>query len=464
MKRIFSEIAKQPWLTYLKILVGKEKENSQRATLIRGSGGTFALKIGAVLIGFAVSISLTRILGSHGFGVYAYAMAWVNVLAIIATVGMHNILLREIAIYHTNSELELLRGIIKFSTRIVLLISTAILAIGYLGIWSLHNAITPELQQSFLVALLTIPFAALTKMRQATMVGLQCPIYGQSPDMILRPIIFITLVWLTYILTGKSLAPAEILTLQILGTVAAFIIASFWLFKLLKSSYSTRDTAYNTRVWFYSALPLFVVEVMQLINNKADIFMLGALDTMHSVGIYAIAVQLSWLVTFILISVNAALAPAVAQLYNNKEHQQLQNIITKSARIVFLFSLPVALLLILAGEYILEIFGEGFSEGGKALAILATGQLVNAAMGSVGVILVMSGNERIVAIYVGIAAATNIILNTIFIPLWGIVGAAIATASSMIIWNVLLMMTIKKRLNIDSTAFGLLATAKGKNR
>lgn len=81
----------------------------------------------------------------------------------------------------------------------------------------------------------------------------------------------------------------------------------------------------------------------------------------------------------------------------------------------------------------LLMFGEEFTKGGVALTILSFGYLVNAAMGSVGTLLVMTGRERDAATSVGATAVMNVILNVSLIAGWGLEGAATATAISMIV-------------------------------
>ena len=67
--------------------------------------------------------------------------------------------------------------------------------------------------------------------------------------------------------------------------------------------------------------------------------------------------------------------------------------------------------------------------------ILTIGQSVNAVSGSVGYILQMTGKEIVFQNIVTASVMLNIILNIILIPLFGITGAAVASAASMIFWN-----------------------------
>jgi len=91
---------------------------------------------------------------------------------------------------------------------------------------------------------------------------------------------------------------------------------------------------------------------------------------------------------------------------------------------------------------------------------LSVGQLINAATGSVGLLLIMTGYERDAAICVGISAVLNVVLNATLIPKWGLTGAAIATTSSMMVWNILLAIWVYRRLRIHSTALGEIGLSR----
>ena len=63
----------------------------------------------------------------------------------------------------------------------------------------------------------------------------------------------------------------------------------------------------------------------------------------------------------------------------------------------------------------------------------------------------MTGNERGVAYVMGAGVVLNILLNLLLIPLLGMIGAAIATASGIIFWNIVLLVETRKRLGVDAS-------------
>jgi len=173
------------------------------------------------------------------------------------------------------------------------------------------------------------------------------------------------------------------------------------------------------------------------------------------VGFFRVAQRGAMLIPFGLQAVNMAIAPTISDLYTKGQMQQLQHVVTKSARAILAYALPVALILMLGGFWLIPfVFGQDFAPASWPLVILCAGQLFNAAMGSVGIVLTMSQNERLTAKGVSIAAVANIMLNSFLVPMWGVVGAALATSISLVIWNVLLVIWLFQRLGIITTALG----------
>ena len=139
--------------------------------------------------------------------------------------------------------------------------------------------------------------------------------------------------------------------------------------------------------------------------------------------------------------------------------------ITWSARAVLAGALPVvALFWIYGKDIVILVFGGEFREACTPLVILSLGQLINAAAGSVGFILNMTGHERDTAVGVTIAAAVNIVLNWLLIPRYQAVGAAWATGVSLMVWNVLLVYAVYRRTGLQSTALGRICGAAGQGR
>jgi O-antigen/teichoic acid export membrane protein len=103
-------------------------------------------------------------------------------------------------------------------------------------------------------------------------------------------------------------------------------------------------------------------------------------------------------------------------------------------------TLPLAAVVIVFAPQVMKLFGTEFEAGWPVLVIATFGQIVNCAVGSVGYLLLMSGNQKRLVKVQFAAAIVSVLVNLCLIPVLGIVGAAIAAAlvnSGTNLWNLL---------------------------
>ena len=427
------------------------REDSLKSTLIRGVMGSAGLKAAYALLTLAIAILLARALGAEGYGVYAFAFSLISLLAVPAQVGLPQLLVREIAKYRHQENWGRLRGLLRRSNQIAVGLSLALAAAAAGGAFVLSMRASPIQIDTFLWALPLIPLIALGNLRGAALQGLKRVVQGQLPEAVLRPGFLLVLAGAAWLF--GTLTPPSAMALHALAAGLAFAIGAALLQRHRPAQSVIAVPEYETRAWLRSMVPLSLLTGMMIINSQADIVMLGLFTTSEEVGIYRAASQGAALVVFFLTAVNMVIAPYISQLYTAGEMERLQRLATASARGILLAALPVVLAFILFGEKVLTIaFGAEYAPGYLPLAILSAGQLVNAAAGSVGLLLNMSGHERDTARGVAVATVSNVVLNLILIPRFGMTGAAIATAVTLVIWNTLLCRQVWVRMGIQSTA------------
>ncbi|NND50416.1 MAG: hypothetical protein HKN60_09220, partial [Rhizobiales bacterium] len=113
-------------------------------------------------------------------------------------------------------------------------------------------------------------------------------------------------------------------------------------------------------------------------------------------------------------------------------------------------SLAASIGILALGWPLLWLFGEDFTAAYPVMFILVIGLLARAAVGPIEYMLSMLGHECACAGGLGLAAAANLALNLILIPALGLIGAAVATASSTVLAAGVLYMIAKKRLGLSS--------------
>jgi O-antigen/teichoic acid export membrane protein len=420
--------------------------------LIRDATGSLRLRVISIILSFLTSIILARWLGKNGFGVYTYAMTWPALLAIPATLGFNNLLVREVAVYSSRSEWGLMRGLLQWANAIVLIVSSIIALVAIAITLHLGQVSEPQMIASLCVAMTSLPIASLTNLRLATMKGLHRVVLGQMPENLLAPLIFIILTIFGYWLLGnQENSTVLVVGLKVVALAITFVLGVVLLAGVLPQEVKQAKPEYQILPWLKDGFPFILLGGLAVINSRLDILMLGALKGSGAVGVYAVVSRVTSLIIFALGILNNVLSPTFATLYAEGKREQLQKLVTHSTRLISLFALVMTVGLIGLRYWILQVFGTEFLQGETALIILSIGYLVNAMTGSVGLLLNMTRHANFSAATVGFSALLNVCLNWILIPNWGVNGAATATAISMIVGNIINAVLVRQKLGIKST-------------
>jgi O-antigen/teichoic acid export membrane protein len=425
-----------------------------KAQLIRGGIGSAAILATSRLLALALGIILARTLGAEGYGIYAYAFAIMSLFMVAAEAGVPTLLMREVSASQGREEWALLRGALKRGIQFVSLVAASVSVLGLFVLWMLAEELSRTMVYTVALMLLVLPFSALCKTVASALRGLHRVVIGQAIDLLARSFVVLLIVSIVFLLWPSLREPYVAMAAQLFGAVAVMLVGAWLLRRLTPLPVRKIQAEYHDRAWLRSALPFALIGGAGVVNSQTDLIMLGWFTSAGDVGVYSVAVQGATLVAFGLQAANMVVAPQFSRIYAQKDMVRLQHLVTQSARVILMVALPVALIFILAGEFIIPwVFGAEFSAAHAPLAILAMGQLVNAGFGSVGFLLNMTGYERISSRILWQTALLNILLNAIMIPLFGIVGASVATAISLVIWNALLYREVRKHLRISSTAF-----------
>jgi O-antigen/teichoic acid export membrane protein len=193
---------------------------------------------------------------------------------------------------------------------------------------------------------------------------------------------------------------------------------------------------------------------------QVDVVIVGAARGARDAGIYAAASKTASLVAFVIVAVNAAAAPLFATLWAQGRREDLQRLVGRLAQMIFWPSLAIcAGIAVLAGP-LLALFGSGFVAARGALLVLLVGQLVNAAAGSVGYLLTLTGHHGVATRALGVSAVGSIALTAIGASAFGLVGAAAGSAAGFLVWNVLLYRLVVARLGIHASILASIAISR----
>jgi len=421
-----------------------------RPSLKRVAGGTFALRLAHLGLTFLTGLLLARLLGADGYGAFAYAIAWVTLLVMPAQLGFNKLLVREVAACLAREDWAHLRGILRFADGLVLAAATAAALIA-VGISYWLPASDPQMLACFRLGMALVPLMAWLQIKRATLEGLERVRTGQVPETLIQPLLLLGLIALGWAMLGERFSATLALVAALVAVALAALVSAVATHRLLPAQVRSSPPRFAPRGWLVAALPMMAVGTMAILTNRTDVVMLGLMRGAADAGVYEISGRLARLVPFALFAINSTVAPRLAQLSSEHRYDAMQTTLTRCARGAFTFALPVALAFLLLGDLMLGIFGPAFPRGHLALAILAAGQLVNVAAGSSGHTLLMAGREKDALPALVLAVIANVALNVALIPPYGMAGAAIATASSLILWNLLLIRRLAHGFRLNPT-------------
>ena len=190
--------------------------------------------------------------------------------------------------------------------------------------------------------------------------------------------------------------------------------------------------------------------------------MIGYFMTDTDVGIYRVAFQLTSLATFVTLALHTTLYPKIS--YWGKQHDLplVESALARAFTYSLLLAVPVVVGGWILGERLLYFFyGEAFSTGAGALAILLIVQMAGVFMYLQTMCLNALDRPKDSFRVTAIAVTANIVLNILLIPAYGIIGAATATLITMVLNAVLAHRALSRniRVRIEPRAVGHIALA-----
>jgi O-antigen/teichoic acid export membrane protein len=217
-----------------------------------------------------------------------------------------------------------------------------------------------------------------------------------------------------------------------------------------------RRAIVELREWFGVGISLLATSAFIVTLMQVDIVIVGAVRGTRDAGIYAAASKTATLVAFVIVAVNAAAAPQFASLWALGRVDELQRLVTKLAGLIFWPSLAIATGIAVLSGPLLGLFGHEFREARPALLVLLVGQVINAAAGSVGYLLTLTGHHREATRALGLSALGCILLAAAGVWAFGLVGAAFGTTIGFLLWNGALHWLVIRRLGIYPSIFTAL--------
>lgn len=393
-------------------------------------------------------ILLARIMGAEAFGVYSFAIAVVILLSVPANMGFPSVLIRFIAKYEYEKRVGLIPTIISYAQRYVSLISVALILILWIVTYQDWVSLTEQQRWVLRWASPLILLISLEEIRSSALKGLNKVLIGQLPQLIIRPLLLLAFILILFLYQGMLRAEEAVIS-YLISVFISWLIGSWWLHK--STSAIKKDSAFKEiSLWWAASIPLLFSGSIQIIGRQTDMVFMGLMRTEAETGVYRAAFQYASLVTLGWLAINTVIAPRITQLYESKNKKELQKMVFSANYGTLAIAVPIAIMGWFFGSFILSFFfGETFETGYEALQILCLGHVVNAFFGSSTTVLKMTGFEKTALCGLLLGTVINVVLNALWIPEYGMKGAAWASTLSMVFWNTYLLWQVHKKLEIN---------------
>jgi len=417
------------------------------------AAGTYVLQVVSLGLGFVSQLIVARLAGVSGYGVYSYALAWSAIVVQPSLLGLDRVLIRELATYRQARAFGLMRGLLRRSDQVAT-VGACVFAGVVAGI--ALPVSSPALRASVALGLLTIPLAALGRVRLAALQGLKQSSLGMLTQSVGRTAYFIVfLAAALAVARSTHLRPETAVAMQAVAFAVAVVTGSIALRRVMPSAVMRTPPEFEGRRWANSLPQLALLTILTIVNTQIGVIMLGALGSAADTGRFNAASRSAALVPLALTAAGFVMAPRISVLYASGDRTGIERLLMRGTRGAFGLALPPALFLTLVGPWFLGLFGHAFRGGSTSLTILVAGQLFNAATGATGVALVMTRHERYATVANLLGTGLNVALCSVLIPSWGPAGAATATSVSIALINVLCMLAVARKLKIRPPVFGV---------
>ncbi len=408
---------------------------SSLATILRGGSMYTVGKVVSDVGEFVLHLLVSRLLGAGLYGLFAYGKTLAFTALLLTNLGSDKSIVRYLPQYEDDPERRRFLLALAWLTSIC---GGLVVAGGLFALAPTVNAVT--LNEPTFVGVLRL-FAVIlfldtvANLLYATFRALEIIEYEVLSKRLFKPIMRVLCV-------GGAL----VVGVSVFGVVAAMVVASVLTLCLaaflfvtrtdirpqLRSPAATRETV---RGYYNYSLPLTAKEAGTVMQGRLDVLLVGVFLSATAVGVYNVAVLLAGVLYVPLLAANQLFAPAASRLYSRGERADLVGIYSAVTRWIFTVSLVLFVLIGVFRLELLGLFGPEFTAGTAVLVLMLVGQLCNAATGPSGYLLMMTDHQYVVMANEWVFGIANVVLTVVFIHLFDLVGAALASAAVLALRN-----------------------------
>lgn len=390
-------------------------------------------KVCKLTVGLFVGVLVSRHLGPEGMGIWNYGLSIFAFFTVFSTFGLDYITHREFLNKPESS------GVI-FSTVLVLRLMGASLGVG---IPLLYMGITESIHQTSAHIVLILTVAYFVQAFDVIEYYYQAKLLAKR-TVIARLIAFFAIALYKYYLV-KVNAPLLwfVWSSTIEFLIGAILLVGGWFlrprtFKMGKVNWAL---AYSL---LKDALPFSFASLLAVLHFKIDQVMITEMLSATENGIYSVAIRIFELLIVLLAVISPSFIPLLANAYKTDNQKFKQSLIHFYGIVSWLGIFCSLGCIILAKPIMAFLYGPAFNGSGQILQLLALCVYPIFISSAITNYLIITNKKSFNLFKTGVGLVLNILLNWLFIPNWGIQGAAISSLVSHIV-SMLLIVFFKNK-------------------
>jgi len=418
----------------------ESSDHSEIQSALGSIGLSAVLIFGATLVsqglGFLTRVTMAQYLPVDGYGNVVIGLSILNMFGLVGLVGMPAALSRYLPRQETTDER---RRILASAFQIVGVLSLTVAISIFFSAGLLATVVFNNQSLVWIIRIFAgiLPFYALFKFSLGGFRGYEATRPRIITQNVLRPGLqlagIVAFVSLGYGTTGIAFAYGmAFVAMAAVGVVLLYRGGKFSASDLVRQSSTTR---YRELLAF--SVPLAASGAINVIAKHSDLIILGIFKPSSQVGVYEVAFRMGVFVILLFTpAVGFLFQPIMSRFDAEDEQQQMDDLYTVATRWMVVASFPVfALFFLFSEQTLVFMFGESYRTGETALRVLLVGFLISLLPGLTGNFLTAVGETKLLMYISAGTMLLNVAVNLVLIPMYGIVGAAIATATARTLNN-----------------------------
>ncbi len=400
----------------------------------------FGFGIGAINALFLYTIFL----GKMHYGIVAFVLSGANIMMPLMAFGAQNTLIRFFSSYKTEKEREEFLTFMLFFPLLLIIPFGIIFYVFYEPIaqsWIKEN---PSVAPYFWLIPIVGLFMAYFEIFYAWVkVHMQSVIGNFISEVAVRVIVMILLFAVYFNYIDKS---------TFVYCVAAAYFVQLLLMKLyafsVKMPVFRLVIPHNLKDIFYYSVFIIVSGGIAVMLVDFDKVMIPKYKHIEQNALYAVAIFISTVIAVPSRAMAQIVAPITAKLITDKKHDELQDLYTKSAINLQIIGGFLMMLIFLNIKQLYLLIPKDYSGGIWVVYMIGLSKFYDVLLGNNNSIIVNTKYYRTVLFFGIFTVVLMIVLNMIFIPLYGIEGSAFATLITVAIYNTIKLIFVVKKMNL----------------